>query len=47
MGAAVIARRYPNRPHTISSEEIDIAKNLINDAYGLNANDSGARVAFK
>ncbi len=33
MGAAVTSRRYPNLPHTISGEEIDIAKNLILDAY--------------
>ena len=46
MGAAVTSRRYPNRPHTISVEEIDIARNLILDAYGRNANRSGARVAI-
>jgi predicted esterase len=46
MGAAVTSRRYPNRPHTISGEEIDIARNLILDAYGRNANRSGARVAI-
>jgi phospholipase/carboxylesterase len=34
MGAVVTARRYPNRPHTISSEEIDLAKGLIDAAYG-------------
>jgi len=38
MGATVTSRRYPNRPHTISGEEIDIAKNLILDAYNGNAN---------
>jgi phospholipase/carboxylesterase len=37
MGAAVISRRYPNRPHTISAEEIDIAKKLIHDAYASGA----------
>jgi predicted esterase len=47
MGAAVTSRRYTNRPHTISSEEIDIAKNLINDAYGKKAGHSGARAAIK
>jgi phospholipase/carboxylesterase len=34
MGAAVTSRRYPNRPHTISGEEIDLAKGLIDAAYG-------------
>lgn len=47
MGAAVTSRRYANRLHTISSEEIEIAKSLIHDVYGTNANDSGARVAIK
>jgi phospholipase/carboxylesterase len=37
MGAAVIARRYANRAHTISSEEIELAKNLIRDAVGQDA----------
>ncbi len=32
MGAVVTARRYPNRPHTISPEEIDLAKTLIREA---------------
>jgi phospholipase/carboxylesterase len=47
MGAAVTSRRYPNRPHTISSEEISIAKSLIQDAFGKTANDSVARAARK
>ncbi len=34
MGAAVTSRRYANRPHTISSEEIDLARTLIYEAYG-------------
>jgi phospholipase/carboxylesterase len=33
MGAAVTSRRYANRPHTISREEIDVARKLIHDAY--------------
>jgi phospholipase/carboxylesterase len=33
MGAAVTVRRYPNRPHTISAEEIDFAKRLIQEAF--------------
>lgn len=32
MGAAVTIRRYPNRPHTISIEEIDLATTLIREA---------------
>jgi len=34
MGAEVTARRYPNRAHTISAEEIDLAKALIRTAFG-------------
>jgi phospholipase/carboxylesterase len=34
MGAAVTSRRYPNRPHTISREEIDLARGVIDAAYG-------------
>jgi len=45
MGAEVTARRYTDRPHTISIEEIDFARSLIRDAYGANANHSGAWVA--
>jgi phospholipase/carboxylesterase len=47
MGAAVTLRRYPYRPHSISNEEISIAKSLIHDAFGTTANDSGARAARK
>jgi phospholipase/carboxylesterase len=43
MGAAVTLRSYPNRPHTISAEEIALAKNLIIDAYGGIAGHSSAR----
>jgi phospholipase/carboxylesterase len=43
MGAAVTTRRYANRPHTISREEIDFAKKLILDAF--NAGGADARVA--
>jgi predicted esterase len=34
MGAVVTARRYPNRAHTISAEEVDLAKALIRTAFG-------------
>jgi len=33
MGAAVTIRRYPNRAHTISAEEIDFANRLLRDAF--------------
>lgn len=46
MGAAVTSRRYANRSHTISSEEIEIAKTIIRDAYGSPASHTGARVAI-
>jgi phospholipase/carboxylesterase len=32
MGAAVTVRRYPNRAHTISAEEIDFANQFLRDA---------------
>ena len=32
MGAVVTVRRYKNRPHTISAEELDFAKGLLRDA---------------
>ena len=32
MGAAVTTRRYPGRPHTITSEEIGLARSLLADA---------------
>lgn len=37
MGAEVTVRRYPNRAHTISAEEIDFAKRLIVDAFHAEA----------
>jgi len=46
MGAAVTSRRYANLPHTISSQEIDLAKRLLLDAYGTKADSSDARVAL-
>jgi phospholipase/carboxylesterase len=45
MGAAVTARRYANRPHTISREEIDFAKKLIGDAFGATAVGADARIS--
>ncbi len=32
MGAEVITRRYPGRPHTVTPEEIDLARDLIRKA---------------
>lgn len=46
MGAAVTSRRYPNRPHTIGDEEIELAKKLIYDAYSAGANYPDARAAM-
>jgi len=42
MGAAVTARRYPNRAHTISAEELDFAKRLIVEAFAVKADEGGA-----
>jgi predicted esterase len=36
MGAAVTVRRYANRSHTISAEEMDYAKQLLRDAVSAN-----------
>jgi predicted esterase len=33
MNASVAARRYPGRPHTISAEELDFGKRLIQDSF--------------
>jgi glyoxalase family protein len=33
MGANVTLRRYPNKPHSISGEEIELARNLIHHAF--------------
>ncbi|HEV2578620.1 MAG TPA: alpha/beta hydrolase [Acidobacteriaceae bacterium] len=33
MGAVVTARRYPGRPHTITAEELELARTLIREAY--------------
>jgi phospholipase/carboxylesterase len=40
MGAVVITRRYAGRPHTVTREEIGIAKQLIEDALIDNARRS-------
>jgi phospholipase/carboxylesterase len=33
MGASVTVRRYPGRPHTITPEELDFARRLLQDAF--------------
>jgi predicted esterase len=33
MGAVVTARRYPGRPHTISAEEVELARTLVAEAF--------------
>lgn len=33
MGAVITARRYPGRPHTITAEEIELARTLIREAF--------------
>lgn len=33
MGAMITARRYPGRPHTIASEEIELARALVHEAF--------------
>ena len=35
MGAAVTARRYPGRPHTVSADEVELARTLILEAFPL------------
>jgi predicted esterase len=34
MGAQVTTRRYPGKPHSVSAEEIQLARALIADAFG-------------
>ena len=35
MAAVVTARRYPGRPHTITAEEVDLARTLVREAFPL------------
>lgn len=37
MGAEVITRRYPGRPHTVSAEELDLAASLLAKAFATEA----------
>jgi len=47
MGAAVTTRRYANRPHTISHDEIELARQLLHKAYGATVGHGDARVALQ
>ncbi len=33
MGAVITARRYPGRPHTITAEEVELARTVIREAF--------------
>jgi hypothetical protein len=33
MGAQVTLRRYPDKPHSVSGEEIELARKLIEKAF--------------
>jgi hypothetical protein len=33
MGAVITVRRYPGRPHTVTPEEIELARTLIREAF--------------
>lgn len=35
MGAVVTARRYTGRPHTISAEEVDLARTLVREVFPI------------
>lgn len=35
MGAAITVRRYPGRPHTITAEEVDLARTLVREVFPL------------
>jgi len=35
MGAVVTAHRYPGRPHTITAQEVELARNLVREAFPL------------
>jgi phospholipase/carboxylesterase len=33
MGARVTSRRYPGKPHSVSAEEVELARELVEDAF--------------
>jgi predicted esterase len=35
MGAVITARRYPGRPHTITAEEVELARILVREAFPI------------
>jgi phospholipase/carboxylesterase len=35
MGAAITVRRYPDRPHTITAEEVDLARTFVREVFPL------------
>jgi phospholipase/carboxylesterase len=35
MGAVITARRFPGRPHTITAEEVELARTLVREAFPL------------
>jgi phospholipase/carboxylesterase len=42
MGAVVTAHRYPGRPHTITAEEVELARTLVRETFPL-ANEAQIR----
>ena len=42
MGASVTLRRYPGRPHTVTAEELDDARRLLDEARNAQAKPSAA-----
>lgn len=43
MGARVTTRRYPGKPHSVSAEEIEFARELVKGAFGGSAMGSSAQ----
>jgi hypothetical protein len=41
MGGVIAVRRYPGRPHTITPEEIELARTLIREAFPLTSEVHG------
>jgi predicted esterase len=33
MGACVTSRRYPGKPHSVSAEEVELARQLVEGAF--------------
>ena len=42
MGAVVTARRYPGRPHTVTADEVELARMLVRDVFPL-TNEANVR----